>query len=107
MTYYYCSGNNIYDLLVYFREKWPKETIAPKLHMLEDHAADVIETWQLNHGVYGEHGAESIHKVFSLLQRKYCSMKPVTRRLQSMLKEYYRLVHPDTKALKPLIIKRK
>ena len=30
-----------------------------------------------------------------------------TTRLQSMLKEYYRLVHPDAKALKPVILRRK
>ena len=75
--------------------------------MLEDHAADFTETWSTGHGSYGEHGAESIHKVFSLLQRTYCSMQPTTRRLQNMLKEHYRLVHPDAKALKPVIIKRK
>ena len=74
--------------------------------MLEDHAADFIETWPTGHGVYGEHGAESTHKVFNLLQRTYCSMQPAARRLQSMLKEHYRLVHPDAKALKP-VIKRK
>ena len=36
-----------------------------------------------------------------------CNQPPATRRLQSMLKEHYRLVHPDAKALKPVIIKRK
>ena len=61
----------------------------------------------LDHGVYGEHGAESIHKIFRLLQRTYCSMQPATRSLQSMLRENYRLVHPDAKALKPVILKRK
>ena len=65
------------------------------------------ETLSTGHGVYGEHGAESIHKVFNLLQRTYCSIKPATRHLQSMLKEHYRLIHPDAKALKPVIIKKK
>ena len=74
--------------------------------MLEDHAGDFIETWSTGHGVYGEHGAESIHEVFNLLQRTYYSMRPATRRLQSMLKEHYRLGKPDAKALKP-VIKRK
>ena len=68
-----------------------------------------IETWSSpGHGVYGEQGAESMHKIFRLLQRTYCSMQPVTIRLQSMLKkEHYRLVHPDAKALKPVNIQRK
>ena len=34
-------------------------------------------------------------------------MQPATIRLQSMLKEHYRLVHQDAKALKLLILKRK
>ena len=53
--------------------------------MLEGHAADFIETWSSpGHGV---HGAESIHKIFRLLQRTYCSMQTATIRLQSMLKK--------------------
>ena len=60
----------MYDLLVYCRRNWPKGTISPNLHMLEDHAADFIETCSSpGHGVYGEHGAESIYKIFRLLQR--------------------------------------
>ena len=39
------------------------------------------------HGVYGEQGAKSIHKILRLLQRAYCSMQPATTRLQSMLKK--------------------
>ena len=75
--------------------------------MIENYAADFIETWSSGHGVYGEHSAESIHKIFRLLQRTYRSMQLAMRRLQSMLKEHYRLVHPDAKTLKPVILKRK
>ena len=57
--------------------------------MLEDHAEDFLETWSSpGHGVYGEHGAEFIHKIFRLLQSTYCSMQPATIRLQSMPKEH-------------------
>ena len=55
--------------------------------MLEDHAADFTESSSPDHGVYGEHGAESIDKIFRLLQRTYCSMQPATIRLQSLLKK--------------------
>ena len=84
---YYDSGNNIPDLLVYCRKNWPNETIPPNLHMLKDHAADFIERSSPGHGVYGEQGAESIHKIFRLLQRTYCSMQPATIRRRSMLKK--------------------
>ena len=73
-------------LLVSCHKYWPKETIPPILHMLEDHAADFIERSSPGHGVYGEHGAESI-KIFRLLQRTYCPMHPATIRLQGMLKK--------------------
>ena len=56
--------------------------------MLEDHAADFIERSLPVHGVFGEHDAESIHKIFKLLQRTYCLiMQPATMRLQSMFKK--------------------
>ena len=49
--YYYYSGNNIHDLLVYCCKYWPKETIPPNLYMLKDHAADFIERSSPDHGV--------------------------------------------------------
>ena len=55
--------------------------------MLEDHPADFIESSSPDHGVYGELGAESIDKIFRLLQRTYCSMQTATISLQSMLKK--------------------
>ena len=64
-----------------------RKTIPPILHMLEGYAADFIQRSSPGHGVYGEHGAESIHKIFRSLQRTYCSMPPGTIRLQSMLKQ--------------------
>ena len=73
--------------MTYCGKNWPKETIPPNLHVLENHAADFIVTWPLpGHVVYGEQSAESIHKIFRLLQRAYCSMQPGTTPLQSMLK---------------------
>ena len=79
--------NNIHNLLVYCRKNWPKETIPPNLHMLEDHAADFLERSLPVHGVFGEHDAESIHKIFKLLQRTYCLIMQPAIRLQSMLKK--------------------
>ena len=76
--------------------------------MLEEHAADFIKSSLPGHGVYGEHGAESIHRIFRSLQITYCSMQPAMIRQQIMLKkELDRLVHPDAKPLKPVILKRK
>ena len=56
---------------------------------------------------YGEQGAESIHKVFNILKRTYSSIQPASKRLESMMNEHFRLVHPDAKSLKPEIKRRK
>ena len=93
--YFFVSGNDVND------------TILPKLHLLEDHAADFMERWSTGHGIYGEQGAEPIHKVFNILKRTYSSIQPASKRLQSMMNEYFRLVHPDAKSLKPEIKRRK
>ena len=55
--------------------------------MLEDHAADFLETWSSpGHGVYGERGAESIHNIIRLLQSTYYSMQPAMIHLQGYAK---------------------
>ena len=85
------------DLLFFFRQHWPDDTIPPKLHLLEDHTADFMERWSTGHGILGEQGAESIHKVFNILRRTYSSIQPASKRLQSMMNEHFRLVHSDAK----------
>ena len=57
--------------------------------------------------VYGEHGAESIHKIFRLWEITYCSIQPAIIRLPSMQKEHYRLGQPDPNVLKTTTLKRK
>ena len=59
--------------------------------MPEDHAADFIESSSPDHGVYGEHGAESIDKIFRFLQRATSHDTSA----EFAKKEHYRLVHPD------------
>ena len=49
------------------------------------------------HGVYGEHAAESIHKIFWLLEITYCPMQPVTICLQGMLKKEHSILQTWTK----------
>ena len=51
----------------FFRKTWPKESITPKLHMLESHATSFISKWGAGFGLYGEQGAESLHAVFNKL----------------------------------------
>ena len=68
--------------------------------MLEDHATDFVEKWKTGFGMYGEQGGESIHNEFNQLKITYCQMQPASRRLESMLQEHYRRIHPESKAVK-------
>ena len=47
-----------------------------------------------------EQGGESIHHEFNQLKTTYCRMQPASRRLESMLQEHYRRIHPESKAVK-------
>ena len=58
----------------------------------------VNRTWNLGGW---EQGAESIHKVINIFRRTYSSIQPASKRLDSMINEYFRSVQPDSKSLKP------
>ena len=50
-------------------------------------------------GMYGGKGGESIHDESSQLKFTNGRMQPTSRGLESMLKEYYRCIHPESKQL--------
>ena len=64
----------------YYSDSFPHASIAPKLHMLEDHVVPFLQRWKVGFGFLGEQGAESIHARFNSI-RKNCSNMPnsVTR----------------------------
>ena len=97
----------INDLLSYFREEWPDESITPKLHILEKHIIPFIKRWHYGMGKYGEQGGEGIHAEFNSLTRVYCRMRSNAQRVESMLKEHSIRTHPLAKKIKPMIKRRK
>ena len=96
------SGDAIKDLMAYYRSTWPDQSVTPKLHMLEDHALYFLENWGSSFGLYGEQGVESLHATINGLNINYRSMHPKTRRMESMLKEHYMRVNPESKRLRPV-----
>lgn len=99
--------NAIADLMYFFRENWPSESITPKLHMLEKHVVPFIKKWRYAMGLYGEQGGEGIHPEFNNLTRIYCRMRSSTQRVGSMIKEHGIRTHPLAKKLRPVVRKRK
>uniref|UniRef100_A0A7M5XJ63 Uncharacterized protein n=1 Tax=Clytia hemisphaerica TaxID=252671 RepID=A0A7M5XJ63_9CNID len=78
--------NDIDELLAFFRRNFQSETITPKLHLLEDHAVNFMEKWGSSFGIYGEQGADSIHKTFNEMKTKYHSMKNDVQRVHAMMR---------------------
>ena len=102
--------NTTDDFTRYYCTECPNGTIPSKLHMLEDHATDFVEKYKTGFGIYGEEGGESIHNEFNQLRITYCWMQFTSRRLKSMLREHYRRIYSESKAVKfknKLCIKRK
>ena len=52
--YNFLTEYAIQDLTGCLRLHWPDVNITPKIHMLEDHAADFIKKWGVCLGFYGE-----------------------------------------------------
>ena len=77
--------------------------------MLEDHVTDFISKWKVGFGIYGEQGGEAVHSEFNTLRRNYCAVGSNLNRLQYMMNEHYRPIHPEARNLKAKIkpLKRK
>ena len=99
--------NSIADLMSYYRDNWPSESITPKLHMLEKHVVPFIKKWRYAMGLYGEQGGEGIHPEFNNLTRIYCRMRSSTQRVECMIKEHGIRTHPLANKLRPVVRKRK
>ena len=46
---------------MHFGRTFPSATITPKMHMFQDHAVEWVKVRNVDFGLLGEQGAESIH----------------------------------------------
>lgn len=91
----------------FYRQNFPEATVLPKMHMLEEHVIPWLREWHVGFGLMGEQGAESIHKFFNNLGRRYCTVPRSTDSLKLMLKEHLLHIAPVNVAARPSIKKRK
>ena len=91
----------------YYRLEFPRATVLPKQHMLEDHVIPWLEKWKVGFGCMGEQGAESIHASFNNVERVYASTANRVQRLQGVLQHHYLQFNPDNVSLKPSPAKKK
>ena len=93
----------IASFLPYYRKEFPEASTTVKLHMLEDHLVPFLRWWKrVGFGIMSEQGAESIHREFNTLSRRFDNMPDAIQRLKCILKEHYLRCCPINRDAKPL-----
>lgn len=90
-----------------YRTSFPKATVLPKMHMLEEHVVPWLRQWHIGFGMMGEQGAESIHAYFNSLKRICHGNGDPVQKLKQMMNEHLLHIAPANVAAKPVIKKRK
>lgn len=103
---------DIKAFLEYYRKEfpkaaYPKATIIPKIHLLEDHMVGWLRRFHLGAGLMGEQGAESIHAHIKRLEDNYSSIPNKLDRLKYIFNIYSLETAPSLQTLKPAIKTRK
>lgn len=91
----------------YYREKFPRATVLPKMHMLEEHVIPWLKRHHLGFGLLGEQGIESIHAHFNSLGHTYRSMPEEVARLRKLMNEHMLHIAPENVSATPEVKKRK
>ena len=102
---YFCLDTSIKELVSYYRDAFPEESITPKLHMLEDHVCSFLRKWGASFGLYGEQCMESLHASMNQLIRSFTSMANKKECLTSVMKEHYMRVNPKSKSKEDKLFK--
>ena len=69
--------------------------ITPKLHLLEEHAAQQIRHFGCGLGLLGEQGGEALHAAFNELTRRHCGIPCPVKRLLTTMRQHYITTIPN------------
>ena len=64
-------------------------TIAPKLHMLEEHVCPFLRQWHMSLGFQGEQGFEGIRSEFNTQSQHFDHLKKKDTRLRQILVNHH------------------
>ena len=91
---YSIAESNIAAYFNFFRDNFPKETVTPKMHILEYHVVPWIKQWRVGLGFHGEQGGESVHSRFNTIKRAIRGIKGELAILQAILKRHWLQTSP-------------
>lgn len=66
---YTFPDDNIKAYLQFFRTEFPRDSITPKMHIVECHVVPWLRQWHAGLGVMGEQGGESLHVQLNNIRR--------------------------------------
>ncbi len=98
---------DIKDFMEFYRKQFPRATILPKLHIMEEHVVPWVKRWCVGAGLMGEQGAKSIHAHFKRLERIHLGIPNDVDRLKFITKERQLESEPSLNSLRPPPKKRK
>jgi len=76
-------GKDIKEFMVLWRAEFA--TIAPKLHVLEDHVVQQLHLFRFCLGLINEQGGEGAHAFYNKIVPKYANMKDAVERCKAMV----------------------
>ena len=89
------------------RGTFPRASVLPTMHLLEDHMVDWLRKYHLGAGFMGEQGAESIHAHLNRLEATYSGVQNDLDRLKYIFRMYSVEVDPSLQTLQPVVKTRK
>ncbi len=98
---------DIKDFMEFYRKQFPRATILPKLHIMEEHVVPWVKRWRVGAGLMGEQGEESIHAHCKRLERIHQGIPNDVDRLKFIMKEHQLESEPSLNSLRPPPKKRK
>jgi len=72
-------------------------SITPKLHLLESHVMDFIQSWGRGLQYFGEQGGEKLHKEFNRYRNNCFAIKGAGNKLVSQMKQHLANISPELK----------
>ncbi len=83
------------------RDTYPKASVLPKMHLLEDHMMEWLGMYYLGAGLMGEQGAESIYAHLNNLEGRYPKIVNKVERIKYIFNMYNLETEPSLHALQP------
>jgi hypothetical protein len=78
----------------HYRDNFPKETVTPKQHMLEEHVIPSLAKWGVGLALFGEQGVEQSHSMINALKGRARGIRNPRDRIRILMEQHFLSVAP-------------